>query len=134
MFLNFQEDITTTLLISSWIVFELIIKDLTKKDYALTTDDISTDYKKNIFGLSEREKKNLDLFYYIRNAIVHYNGAYYAYREIDHTYEGFRYFSKGQEGTKIFIPNNQVAFKMHLDIEDYTYKAWDNYHQYKKTT
>jgi hypothetical protein len=100
----------------------------------LTTDDISTDYKKKIFGLSDREKKNLDLFYYIRNAIVHYNGAYYAYREIDHTYEGFRYFSEGQEGTKILIPSTQIAFKMHLDIEDYIYKAWDNYHQYNKTT
>ena len=132
LMLNFQEDIITTLFISSWIIFELIIKDLTKNDYALTTDDISADYKKNVYGLSVIEKKNLDLFYYIRNAIVHYNGAYYSCREIDYTYEGFKYFSKGHEGTKIFIPNTEVAFKMHLDIEDYAYKAWDNYHK-KKT-
>lgn len=131
LLLNFQEDIGTTLLISSWSVFELIIKDLAKTDYALASNDISTDYHKNIFGLTDREKKNLDLFYYIRNAIVHYNGAYYAYREIDHVYEEFRYFSKGQEGTKIDFPSMAVAFNMHVDIENYAHKAWENYHKYK---
>lgn len=57
LLLNFQDDIGTSLIISSWIVFEQIIKDLTKKDYALSKDNISVDYKKNIFGLSDREKK-----------------------------------------------------------------------------
>ncbi len=129
LLLNFQDDIVTSLLISSWVVFELIIKDLSKKDYALTKDDISADYHKNIFGLSNSEKKKLDLFYYIRNAILHYNGAYYSYKEIDQVYNGYRYFSKEQEGIKIFIPSTLTAFKMHLDIERYTYKSWDNHHK-----
>ena len=132
LLLNFQEDITTSLLISSWTIFEQIIKDLSKKDYALSKEDISADYRKNIFGLSDREKKNLDLFYYIRNAIVHYNGAYFSYREIDHVYSGYRYQSMGHEGEKIFIPSTQDAFKMHLDIENYAYKSWDNYHNKKR--
>jgi hypothetical protein len=132
LLLNFQDDIVTSLLIGSWIIFELIIKDLTKKDYTLIKDDISVDYRKNVFGLSNREKKDLDLFYYIRNAIVHYNGAYFSYREIDHVYCGNRYKSIGQEGSKIFIPSTSIAFKMHLDIEKYTYKAWDNFHKNNK--
>lgn len=74
----------------------------------------------------------MDLFYYIRNAIVHYNGAYFSYRVIDHVYDGYRYQSKGQEGIKIFIPSAKTAFKMHLDIEKHAYKAWDNYHKNKK--
>ncbi|QEC66758.1 hypothetical protein FRZ67_05360 [Panacibacter ginsenosidivorans] len=129
LLLNFQEDIVTTLLINSWVVFELIIKSLSKKNYALSEEDISVNYYKNIFGLTQLEKKNLDLFYYIRNAFVHYNGAYYSYKEIDHVYNGHRFFSKSREGSKIIIPDTDFAFKMHLDIEKYAYKAWDNYHK-----
>lgn len=133
LLLNFQEDIITSLLITSWVVFELIIKNLSKNDYALTKDDISVNYHRKIFGLSNSQKKDLDLFYYIRNAIVHYNGAYYSYKEIDHVYNGHRYFTKGQEGMKICLPDWDVAFKMHLDIEKYAYKSWDNYQTYKMT-
>jgi len=128
---NFKEDIVLSLIINSWIVFELIIKDLTKKDYSLSKDDISVGYKQNIFGLTSREKKDLDLFYYIRNAIVHYNGAYYAFREMDHVFDGHPFQSKGNEGVPIFMPG-PTAFKVHLEIERLAYKAWDNSHKLKK--
>lgn len=128
---NFREDIVISLVINSWVVFELIIKDLTKKDYSLSKDDISVDYKRGTFGLTTREKKNLDLFYYIRNAFVHYNGAYYAYREIDHAFGGHRFESKGNEGVPIFMPG-PTAFKIHQEIERLAYKAWDNSHKAKK--
>ena len=131
LLLNYHEDIMTSLIINSWVVFELIIKDLTKKDYSVSEDDISVDYKQNIFGLSQAEKKNLDLFYYIRNAFVHYNGGYYAYREIDRVFDGHRFQSKGNEGVKVFVPG-PTAFKIHLEIERLAYKAWDNSHKHKK--
>lgn len=131
LLLNYQEDIVTSLLISSWAVFELIIKDLARRDYATDPEDISANYHRKSFGLTEREKRDLDLFYYIRNAIVHYNGAYHAFKALDHVYEGHRFVSKGKEGTKIHIPSSEIAFKMHLDIERLAYKAWDNHHRIK---
>jgi len=131
LLLNFHEDIVTTLLINSWSVFELIIKDLAKKDYSTDPGDSTANYHRSSFGLTNAEKKDLDLFYYIRNAIVHYNGAYYAYKAIDHVYDGYRYESKGHEGNKIHLPPAESAFKMHLDIERLAYKAWDTHHRIK---
>jgi len=128
---NYNDDIYNSLIITSWVAFELVIKDLTKKDYSLCADDISVDYKENIFGLEDREKKDLDLFYYIRNAFVHYNGAYFSYRLIDHTYNGHSFKSTGHEGEKINIPDMQTAYAIHLDLEKYAYKAWNNYQKYR---
>ncbi|HCL57451.1 MAG TPA: hypothetical protein DHW82_10645 [Spirochaetia bacterium] len=126
LFHNFLDDIVSSLIISSWICFEQIIKDLTKKNYSLSENDISVDYKKNSFGFSDEEKRNLDLFYYIRNAIVHYNGAYYTYKSINVNYKGTIFNSKGNEGEKILIKDIEQAFSIHLDLEQYAFKAWHN--------
>lgn len=122
----FKEDALNGLFIGSWISFELIIKDLTKKDYSLDSNDISLDYKNSRFGLTKIEKDNLDFFYYLRNSFVHYNGAYYSYRNINHCYNGCTFNSTGKEGEKIIIPL-RMAYNMHLDIEKYAIKAWNNY-------
>src|SRR4051794_40577153 len=74
---NLRDDIGTSPLIGGWMVFELIIKDRTNKDYALSPTELAADFRHNMFGFSDREKKDLELFYYIRNALVHYNGGYY---------------------------------------------------------
>jgi len=107
-----------------------VLKDLTKKDYALNAGDLSVEYQAARYGLDKLEKDNLDLFYYIRNALVHYNGAYYAGKSIDVSYQGHRFVSAGHEGERIFIPSLNVAYAMHLDLEAYTYKAWGNYMKY----
>jgi hypothetical protein len=127
---NLQDDLINNLIIDSWVCFELIIKDITKKDYALNVSDISVDYRAARLGLSQSDKDNLDLFYYIRNAYVHYNGAYYTSKDINKTYESCHFVSKGHEGEKINIPNLKIAYKIHLDIEQYAYKAWGNYQKY----
>lgn len=120
---NLLDDIGSSALIGAWIVFELVIKDRTKKDYSLHADDLSADYRKKIFGLTDREKKDLDLFYYIRNAIVHYNGAYYKDKEISHTFAGRKFSSVGNEGKKI-ESGLEVVWQVVLRIEELALKAW----------
>ncbi len=54
-----------------------------------------------MFGFTKEEKADLAFFQYLRHAFMHYNGAYYAHRTIDHTYRGKRYKSTGHSGEKI---------------------------------
>ena len=124
---NFHDLILTDLIINSWIIFEMIIKDLANKDYSLINSDQSVNYNSNSLGFSDNEKKDIDLFYYIRNAFSHYNGAYYAYKNIDHVYNGVHFISKGNEGKKIHIPDLKFAYKIHIDIEKLIIKGWGNY-------
>jgi hypothetical protein len=122
----FRDQIMTDVIVGSWVCFELVIKDLANNDYSLIDDEFSINYNAKSLGLSKVEKRNIDLFYYIRNAFVHYNGAYYKSKEISHTYNSVKFNSKGNEGTKIKIPNMKFAYQIHLDIEEYTMKCWSN--------
>ncbi|MBO4859188.1 MAG: hypothetical protein J5527_11830 [Treponema sp.] len=129
---NFHDSIISNIIINSWVIFELIIKDLTSKDYSEKQNDISMDYKSNKFGFSKDEKSDLDLFYYIRNSFVHYNGAYHKYKKIKHTYEGQLFSSENHEGEQIEINNLIIAYKMHLDMQKMAKKAWTNVEKLKK--
>ncbi|MCH7590101.1 hypothetical protein IIB34_03590, partial [PVC group bacterium] len=111
--------------ITAWMVIEQIIKDFCVKNYACSSDDLSLDYNKNIFGFSKRGKKDLDFFYYIRNSLVHYNGAYFAYKSINHVYNGRRFISNGNEGNKIEL-TYPIVFTICKDIEKYSMKVWNN--------
>ena len=73
----------------------------------------------------------MDFFYYVRNAYCHYNGAYYAYKELDLVYQGFHFISKGHEGQKIEIRDVKMAYQIHLDIEQLVIKAWGNIQKLK---
>jgi len=123
--LNFQEDIMTSLFSASWIVFEQVTKDLTHTDYATKEDDLSMCYQNGRFQFTDREKKDIAFFYYFRNAIQHYNGAYFAYRDLDHRYGGVDYRSEGHHGEKIIMSIEQ-AWRIANDLERYTIKAWSN--------
>lgn len=84
------------------------------------------DYTRGDFGFTSREKKDIELFAYIRHALQHQNGAYYGYRSIDHVYGGTAFRSKGQEGMKIEV-SPELAYRMVRDIEALTSKAWTNH-------
>lgn len=122
---NYIEDIVTAGVMSSWIVFEQIIKDLKVNDYSMNKDDQSLDYKWGKFQFDSREKMDLDLFYYIRNAIQHYNGAYYAYKDIDHRFEGCDFKSSGHYGEKIDV-SILLVWRIILALERYALKAWNS--------
>lgn len=124
--LNFHDEIISSIVMNSWVIFELIIKDLTKKDYSEQANDISMDYKSNKFGFSKDEKAKLDFFYYIRNSYVHYNGAYHASKSIDYIYEGQHFLSENHEGEQIELNNIKIAYKIHLDLQELSKKAWKN--------
>jgi len=120
---NLKEDAVSALVSGSWVVFEQIVKDLSKSDYATDAGDISANYQRGSFGFSKAEKDDLDFFYYLRNAMVHYNGAYYAYRDLDHTYNGITYKSVGHHGEKMEF-TIYFAFQISADLEKYSMKAW----------
>ncbi len=122
---NFIDDLVTSLLTSSWNIFEQITKDLTSLDYSTKPDDLSVCYTNGKFQFDKREKKDIELFYYIRNATHHYNGAYYAGKDIDHRYAGIDFKSSGHYGEKIPV-NIPTAYQMSVDMERYTIKAWQN--------
>lgn len=122
---NFLEDMVTSLFTSSWNIFEQVTKDLSSCDYVTKTDELSVCYTNGKFQFNKREKKDLELFYYIRNAIHHYNGAYYAGKDIDHRYDGCDFKSQGHCGEKIDM-NIQTAYRMSKHLEKYTIKAWQN--------
>jgi len=130
VFLNYFDDIGTSAIVGVWNVFEQIIKNLPNPNYSHSGQLLSADFKRNDFGFSTREKKDLDLFYYIRNSIQHYNGAYYAQSEINHTYAGKRYVSKGHIGEKLEIPLETI-YKMINDIEALILKAFSNFNKNK---
>jgi len=125
LILNLMDDLVSSSLIGAWSVFELTIKSLQHGNYATQSVKASFNYKSNIFQFTAREKKDLDLFYYIRNAIVHYNGAYNSYKGINHHYKDTTFKSAGSEGDRIIIIP-QVAFKIILDLESLSRKAWIN--------
>ncbi|MDV6345831.1 hypothetical protein [Nitrosomonas sp. Is37] len=83
LILNYLEDIVSSALSSSWNVFEQIIKTLTYGNYSEEMQQMSVNFESGKFQFTRREKKDLELFYYLRNATSHYNGAYYSYRSID---------------------------------------------------
>jgi hypothetical protein len=120
---NLKEDTVGSLIVSAWTVFELIIKDVVTPDYANSPRLLQADYKRKIFGFTAREKKELDLFYHIRNAALHYNGAYHAYRKVDIHYEGQHFLSDGHIGEKIIV-SPKVALKIVEDLQRYTMQAW----------
>jgi len=123
--LNYQDDLVTSLFGSSWIVFEQITKDLVNPDYTTQVGDFSVNYQNNRFQFTTLEKKDIELFYYVRNAIQHHNGAYYALKSIDHRYAGKNFVSTGHLGEKIEI-DAKVAWRIAKDLERYTLKAWGN--------
>lgn len=126
LFLNYQEDILTSLFSSSWYVFEQIIKDIPNPDYAHKSQQIGADFRRSDFGFSKREKADLELIYYIRNGIQHYNGAYYSESSINHTYDGHVFVSDGHIGEKMEI-TLQSGYKMCCDLERLACKAWTSY-------
>ncbi|WP_426788014.1 hypothetical protein [Xanthomonas campestris] len=123
MHANLVEDLVTSHVTASWNVFELIVKDLLRTDYVLQAGDMSANYQNSRFQFTAREKKDLELFYYIRNAIHHYNGAYYASKLIDHRYKDVDYVSAGHEGEKIFC-SIAIAHAIGCDLERFALKAW----------
>jgi len=127
---NMVDDIITTAIISSWCVFEQLIKHLAVPNYAHDAGQLNASYQRAIFGLTHQEKGNLDLFYYIRNAIVHYNGAYFAATAIHHSYNGQNFASVGHEGEKIDVSEG-TAWRMIQDIETYSIKAYQNWLAWK---
>jgi len=122
---NFHEDMVTTALTSSWLVFEQLIKDLNKQDYATSAENASMTYQSGKFQFDARKKKDLDLFYYIRNAIQHYNGAYHVHKDIDHRFAGTDFKSIGHHGEKIEV-NIQMAWQIVCTLEQYAMEAWKN--------
>jgi hypothetical protein len=129
---NYVEDMGTSLVSTSWIVFEQITKDLTKTDYATHADELSLCYQNGRFQFEGREKKDIELFYYIRNAIQHYNGAYYAAKDIDHRYAGADFKSHGHYGEKIDL-SLKLSWTIASDLERYTAKAWANAKNFRKS-
>lgn len=123
---NYRDDIVTSAIIGAWSVFEQLTKDLPNPQYAANPDDSSVNYSRNDFGLADAEKRALDVIYYVRNAIVHYNGAYYAYRDIDRHYGGTHFESAGHYGEKLSI-SPTLAWRMVRDLEAFAIKAWKNY-------
>ena len=125
IFLNLQEDLVSGAVIQSWSVFEQILKMLESGNYASSPESSSVNYQRGVYQFTSREKKDLQLFYYIRNAVVHYNGAYYSYRSIDHRYNGTDFKSQGSEGEKI-VMSPVTGYKLIEDLERYATKAWQN--------
>ena len=131
LYLNLQEDIVTSTVITSWIVFEQIVKDLSVANYAQLASQNSVNYENRIFQFEKREIKDLELFYYIRNATLHYNGAYYAAKNISHRYKGTDFISAGHIGEKIET-SIILAWDIAIDLEKHSLKAWNNAKTHKK--
>lgn len=125
LFDNLLDDLSTSTVTASWNVFEQIIKDLLRADYVLHAGEMSANYQNARFQFTTREKKDLDLFYYLRNATHHYNGAYYAAKAINHRYAGQDFVSAGHEGEK--MPGSiGLSYRILQDLERYSLKAWSN--------
>ena len=122
---NYLEDIVSSALSSSWNVFEQIIKTLIHGNYSEGVQQMTANYENSRFKFDKREKQNIELFYYIRNSVSHYNGAYYAYRSIDHRYKGTDFKSDGCVGEKIII-SPKLVYEIICDLEAYSIKAWQN--------
>lgn len=123
--LNLQDDLATSAIVTSWNVFERIIKLLKYGNYSQESDKNAVDFLYGFFGFNSAEKNDLHFLYYVRNSIAHHNGVYYAYKEINHTYEGAVFKSKGNEGIQIEI-TNEIAYSMIRHLNTLSLKAWDN--------
>jgi hypothetical protein len=123
--LNLHEDTITAILLSSWAVFEQIIKDIPNPNYSRIPSSINADFRRRKFGFTNKEKDTIAVFYHIRNAIMRYNGAYHAYKMVDHTYHGTHFKSAGHIGEKIIV-SVDVAYQTCKDLETYSMKAWTN--------
>jgi len=123
---NFLDDIVTSLITSSWNIFEQIIKDLIKPNYSNGNNEMKLCYTHRRFEFNKTEKKNIGLFYYIRNAICHHNGAFFASKDINHHYRGNHFNSKGNIGKKITL-DPKISWSIACDLESYTEKAWTNF-------
>ena len=122
---NLKEDAVTALVVGSWSCFEQIIKDLPNPNYAEDPNSQNADFYRQIFGFSQQEKNEIEFFYHLRNAIVHYNGAYHAYKKVDLLYHGSPFKSDGQIGEKIIV-SPKLAYEISIDLEKYAMKAWSN--------
>jgi hypothetical protein len=120
---NLKDDAVTGIVLDSWSVFELIIKDVVSPDYFLRTDLLQADFKRSVFGFTPTEQSEIGLFYHIRNAAMHYNGAYHTYRTVDIHYQGQHFLSAGHEGEKIVI-SPKLALQIATDLEKYSAQAW----------
>lgn len=125
LILNYLEDIVSSALSSSWNVFEQIIKTLIHGNYSEQVQQMTANYENSRFQFSKREKKDIELFYYLRNSVAHYNGAYSSYRSIDHRYKGTEFKSDGRVGEKIII-SPKLVYQIICDLESYSIKAWQN--------
>ncbi len=125
---NFKEEMVTSGVINAWMVFERIVKGLPNEDYAKDEEQTTANYQRSDFGLRKRTKGDLDFIYYLRNALLHYNGCYYAGKSIDLIYDGQSYKSSGNEGDAI-IMSPQTAWKIINDLERHAMSAWTNYRQ-----
>lgn len=123
---NLKEEMVTSAIINAWMVFERIIKGLPNEDYAKGGDQASADYQRSDFGLDKRTKGDLEFIYYLRNAVLHYNGCYYAGKVIDLTYGGQTYKSAGNEG-KAIVVSPKTAWKIINDLEQHAMSAWTSY-------
>lgn len=129
IFLMFQIEHSDSAFLMSWIVFEYCTKYVRKPDYFLSDEGTDMNYKSGQFGFNEEEKKDLDLFYYIRNSIFHYNGKYFAYQSIDHSFEGKRFISIGNEGNQI-LSSVKMTYQMINKMEEYACKAIRNFNAF----
>jgi hypothetical protein len=120
---NLKEDAVTGLILSGWAVFEQVIKDLTVPDYANQSTMLQADFNNGILGFSQSERDEIALFYHLRNAIAHYNGAYHAYRTVDITYRGKHFTSNGHFGEKIEL-TPKLSIHIIEDLQRYAMKAW----------
>jgi hypothetical protein len=121
---NLKEDIVTDTLLSAWAVFEQITREVPNPSYAGDAAVLTAGFERNVFGFTRAEKEDLEFFQYLRHAIMHYNGSYYAYRSIEHKYNGKRYESKGHAGEKM-VSSPKTVWKILLDLEKYSLKAWN---------
>lgn len=122
---NLREDAVTALVLSAWTVFEQVIKDLTVPNYATQPDLLQADFHNRILGFTQTERDEISLFYHVRNAIVHYNGAYHAYRKVDVTYARIQFKSEGHFGEKINV-TPKIAMQIVDDLQKYAMKAWSH--------
>lgn len=122
---NLKEDAVTSLLSSSWAIFEQVIKDIVSPDYATRPIVLNADYRRKSLGFTNADKDTIDLFYHIRNALLHYNGAYNAVRQVNVTYQGSLFASANRLGEKIIV-SPSLAMNITCDLEKYAMSAWSH--------
>jgi hypothetical protein len=132
LFMNLREDIINSAVLGAWFVFEAVVKVLRNTDFVSATTKTDINYTDNRFAFVAREKKDLEFFYYLRNAIAHANGAFTAVKAVNHWYDGQHFVSGGKEGQKVIL-NTTTAFKIINDLQKLTMKAWTNWQAWHGT-